>query len=102
MRKPSHPAMLALMAAPGLALAQAYPSKPIRFIVGFPPGGTNDIVARLIAPKLGEQMGQQVIVDNRGGANTAIASDMFVRTPPDGYTIMLNAPGHATKPELMK
>src|SRR4051812_22292187 len=102
MRKSFHAVMLVLIAAPALALAQAYPSKPIRFIVGFPPGGTNDIVARLIAPKLGEQMGQQVIVDNRGGANTAIASDMFVRTPPDGYTIMLNAPGHATNPALMK
>ena len=102
MRKSFHAAMLALIVAPALALAQTYPSKPIRFIVGFPPGGTNDIVARVVAPKLGEQMGQQVIVDNRGGANTAIASDLFVRTPPDGYTIMLNAPGHATNPALMK
>jgi tripartite-type tricarboxylate transporter receptor subunit TctC len=85
-----------------LANGQAYPSKPIRFIVGFPPGGTNDIVARILAPKLGEYLGQQVVVDNRGGANTAIASDLFVHTPPDGYTIMLNAPGHATNPALMK
>ena len=93
-------AVSCVVAAP--VFGQAYPAKPIRFIVGFPPGGTNDIVARVIAPKLGEQMGQQVIVDNRGGANTAIASDVFVRTPPDGYTIMLNAPGHATNPALMK
>jgi tripartite-type tricarboxylate transporter receptor subunit TctC len=85
-----------------LAHGQAYPSKPIRFIVGFPPGGTNDIVARLLAPKLGENLGQQVVVDNRGGANTAIASELFVRSPPDGHTIMLNAPGHATNPALMK
>jgi tripartite-type tricarboxylate transporter receptor subunit TctC len=84
------------------AAAQSYPSKPIRFIVGFPPGGTNDIVARIVAPKLGENVGQQVVVDNRGGANTAIACEIFVRTPPDGYTIMLNAPGHATNPALMK
>jgi len=76
--------------------------KPVRFIVGFPPGGTNDIVARIVAPKLGENLGQQVIVDNRGGANTAIACEIFVRTPPDGHTIMLNAPGHATNPALMK
>ena len=93
-------AVSCVVAAP--VFGQTYPAKPIRFIVGFPPGGTNDIVARVIAPKLGEQMGQQVIVDNRGGANTAIASDVFVRTPPDGYTIMLNAPGHATNPSLMK
>ena len=97
-------AALALaFAAQAQAQAQApYPVKPIRFIVGFPPGGTNDIVARMIAPKLGEYLGQQVVVDNRGGANTAIACELFVHTPPDGYTIMLNAPGHATNPALMK
>ncbi len=88
--------------AAGAAAAQQYPTKPVRFIVGFPPGGTNDIVARLLAPKLGEGLGQQVVVENRGGANTAIASEMFVRTPADGYTIMLNAPGHATNPALIK
>lgn len=81
---------------------QAFPSKPIRFIVGFPPGGTNDIVARIIAPKMGENLGQQVVVDNRGGANTAIACELFVRTPPDGHTLMLNAPGHATNPAMRK
>ena len=91
-----------LLVSPPLILAQSYPAKPIRFIVGFPPGGTNDIVARVVAPKLGENLGQQVVVDNRGGANTAIASEMFVRMPPDGYTIMLNAPGHATNPALLK
>ena len=84
------------------AYGQAFPTKPIRFIVGFPPGGTNDIVARIIAPKIGENLGQQVVVDNRGGANTAIACEIFVRTPPDGYTIMLNAPGHATNPAMRK
>lgn len=91
-----------LFPAVGFVQAQTYPVKPIRFIVGFPPGGTNDIVARVIAPKLGENMGQQVVVENRGGANTAIASEVFVRMPPDGYTIMLNAPGHATNPALIK
>src|SRR6187397_1590153 len=94
--------LICLWAIGSSANAQTYPAKPIRFIVGFPPGGTNDIVARVIAPKLGENMGQQVVEDNRGGANTAIATDMFVRVPPDGYTILLNAPGHATNPALMK
>lgn len=84
------------------AQGQNYPTKPIRFVVGFPPGGTNDIVARVLAPKLGENLGQQIVVENRGGANTAIATEMFVRVPPDGYTILLNAPGHATNPALMK
>ena len=59
-------------------------------------------MARVLAPKLSEFLGQQVVVENRGGANTAIASEMFVRMPPDGYTIMLNAPGHATNPSLLK
>jgi|688.fasta_scaffold175637_2 tripartite-type tricarboxylate transporter receptor subunit TctC len=94
-------AALLLSAAAPLA-AQNYPNRPIRFIVGFPPGGTNDIVARQFAPKLSEGLGQQVVVENRGGANTAIASEMFVRTAPDGYTIMLNGPGHATNPSMIK
>ena len=89
------------LAAP-IASAQTYPTKTIRFLVGFPPGGTNDIVARVVAPKLGENLGQQVIVDNRGGANTAIATEIGARAVPDGYTILLNAPGHATNPALMK
>jgi tripartite-type tricarboxylate transporter receptor subunit TctC len=89
--------------APAAACAQAYPTKPVRFVVGFPPGGTNDLVARAIGQKLTEQMGQQFIIENRGGANTAIASEMFAKTAaPDGYTIMLNAPGHATNPSMMK
>jgi tripartite-type tricarboxylate transporter receptor subunit TctC len=82
--------------------AGSYPSKPIRFMVGFPPGGTNDIVARALGQKMTESLGQSVVIENRGGANTAIASEIFARMPPDGYTIMLNAPGHATNPSLMK
>ncbi|HEX9671856.1 MAG TPA: tripartite tricarboxylate transporter substrate binding protein [Burkholderiales bacterium] len=95
---------LALLAcAAPSALAQApYPVKPIRFLVGFPPGGSNDIVARAIAPKLSEYLGQQVVVDNRGGANTAIATQLMVNSPPDGYTILMNAPGHTTNPALIK
>lgn len=90
-----------LVASGGVA-AQAYPTKAVRFIVGFPPGGTNDIVARIIAPKLGENLGQQVVVENRGGANTAIATEVAARAAPDGYTILMNAPGHATNPSLIK
>ena len=84
------------------ALAQPYPNKPIRFLVGFVAGGTNDIVARALAQKLTENMGQSVVVENRGGANTAIATEAAARAAPDGYTILLNAPGHATNPALMK
>jgi tripartite-type tricarboxylate transporter receptor subunit TctC len=92
----------AILIASGWAAAQAYPTKPIRFLVGFPPGGTNDIVARIVGPKLSEFLGQQVVVENRGGANTAIASELMARATPDGYTIMLNGPGHATNPSLIK
>ncbi len=92
-----------LLITPALTYAQQYPNKPVRFVVGFPPGGTNDIVARALGQKLTEQMGQQFIIENRGGANTAIASELFAKTAaPDGYTIILNAPGHATNPTLMK
>ncbi len=85
------------------ALAQApYPSKPVRFVIGFPPGGTNDIVARVLAPKVGEYLGQQIVVENRGGANASIAADLVAHAAPDGYTIMMVAPGHATNPWLIK
>ena len=92
--------LLLSLAAP--TAAQPYPVKPIRFLVGFPPGGTNDIVARALAQKLTESLGQSLVVENRGGANTAIATEVAARAAPDGYTILLNAPGHATNPALMK
>ncbi len=81
---------------------QDYPNRPIRFLVGFPPGGSNDIVARAVAPKLSEFLGQQVVVDNRGGANTAIATALAAQSAPDGYTILMNAPGHTTNPWMIK
>jgi tripartite-type tricarboxylate transporter receptor subunit TctC len=95
-------ASIGMLLIGGNAASQTYPAKPIRFLVGFPPGGTNDIVARIVAPKLSEYLGQQVVVENRGGANTAIASEMAARSAPDGYTLMLNGPGHATNPSLIK
>ncbi len=93
---------VALAMGTALATAQPYPNKPIRFLVGFVAGGTNDIVARALAQKLTENLGQSVVVENRGGANTAIATEAGARAAPDGYTILLNAPGHATNPALMK
>jgi len=83
-------------------LPPGYPSRPVRFLVGFPPGGANDILARKIAQPLSENLGQSVVVENRAGANTAIASEVFVNAAPDGYTIMQVAPGHATNPAMMK
>ena len=91
------------MVLSGDAQAQTYPAKAVHFVIGFPPGGTTDLVARAIGQKLSEQMGQKFVIENRGGANAAIASEMFARTAaPDGYTIMLNSPGHAINPSMMK
>ena len=99
----TRPVLLVTLAmGTALAMAQSYPNKPIRFLVGFVAGGTNDIVARALAQKLTETLGQSVVVENRGGANTAIATEAAARAAPDGYTILLNAPGHATNPALMK
>ncbi len=71
------------------AAAQDYPAKPVRIVVGFPPGGATDLVARLLAPKLAEAFKQQVIVDNRPGANGVIATELTARAPPDGYLMHL-------------
>jgi tripartite-type tricarboxylate transporter receptor subunit TctC len=83
---------VAIMATllPLSALAQSYPSKPIKMIVPFPAGGTTDIVARLVAQKMSESMGQAVTVDNRGGAGGNIGADLLAKSPADGYTIMMH------------
>ena len=73
------------------ATGPAYPAKPIRLVVGFPPGGSNDIVARLIAPKLTQLLGAQMIVENRAGANATIGTDLVAKSPPDGYTLTLGS-----------
>lgn len=75
----------------GPAAAQAYPVKPIRMIVVYPPGGTSDGVARPLAEKLSAQLGQQVIVENKGGAGGAIGMDAMAKSPPDGYTLAFSA-----------
>ncbi|MFM8590534.1 MAG: Bug family tripartite tricarboxylate transporter substrate binding protein [Limnohabitans sp.] len=82
-------AVLALAATP-LAQAQAFPSKPIRMVVPFPAGGTTDVVARLVAQRMTESMGQPVLVENRGGAGGAIGADVVAKAAPDGYTLLMH------------
>ena len=81
--------LCAVLAAPLIALAQAWPSKPIRLVVPYPPGGSTDLLARTIGVKVGEALGQQIIIDNRAGAGGMLGSDLVARSAPDGYTILL-------------
>ena len=82
--------------------AQAYPSKPVRIISPFAPGGGNDTICRIIAPRLGENLKQQVIIDSRPGANGIVGTEVAARSAPDGYTIILIPSGHAVNVSLYK
>ncbi len=95
--------LAATLVASTAALAQAWPAKPIRFIVPFPPGGTTDIQARMINERLGAKLGQPVVLDNRGGANGAIGMEIVARAPADGYTMIISTVGTWTvAPHLSK
>ncbi len=84
---------VALLCAAAAAQAQTWPSKPIRLVVGFPPGGGNDIIARLLGAKMQETWGEAVIVENRPGAASIIAAELVAKSPADGYTLLVNATG---------
>jgi tripartite-type tricarboxylate transporter receptor subunit TctC len=84
------------------AVAQGYPSRPVRVLVGFPPGGGTDILARQLAPKLSEYLGQQFVVENRPGATTNIASDMAAKAAPDGHTLLFTTSALAINKSLYK
>ena len=95
-------AILSLLFGADTAQPQSFPSKPVTVIVPAPPGGTADISMRIIAHKLTENFGQQVIVDNRPGAGGIIASQLAVKATPDGYSMLMNYTSHAINPSLYK
>jgi len=86
----------------GAAMAQQYPSKTVRVVIPWPPGGSNDVVGRIVLQKVGELMGQQFIVDNRGGAAGSIGADVAAKAPPDGYTLMVHSTSHVGNAHLYK
>ena len=83
-------------------LAQSYPTKPVRMIIPFAPGGNTDIIGRVFAPKMGELLGQQIVIDNRGGAGGTIGTEAAARAAPDGYTLIMVSAGHTINPAMIK
>ena len=95
--------LAALLAASSIASAQSYPSRPVRMISPNPPGGANDTIGRIIAAKLGETLGQQVVVDNRGGAGGTLGAEIAAAAAPDGYTLLAGSVStHSFNPALGK
>jgi tripartite-type tricarboxylate transporter receptor subunit TctC len=91
-----------LFALTTLVAAQDYPTKPVRLIIPFPPGGSNDVVGRIVATALTEQLGKQVVVDNRGGAGGVSGTEVASNAAPDGYTLLVISIAHAVNPWLYK
>ena len=101
-------AVLALAAASAAAQTtstgsgQAYPAKPLRAVVGFAAGGSTDVIARIVAQRLSTHLGQQIVIENRGGADGVLAAENVARSAPDGYTLLITPSGHAINPSLYK
>ena len=89
-------------AAVPVAAQQAYPNRPVRLIVPFPPGGSNDIVGRLVGAGLAERLGKQVVIDNRAGGNSIIGTEMAAKSPPDGHTLLVISTSFTTNPIIHK
>ena len=96
-------AVLALAAAtPFVAWAQAYPDKPIRFLVPYPPGGGTDVIARIVQQKFSTLLGQQVVIENKGGAGGSVGSEVVAKSPADGYTVLFTLSSHTINPAIFK
>jgi len=93
---------IAATAAACGAMAQSYPNKTIRMIVPFPPGGNTDIIARIVVPRMTEDLGQQIVIDNRGGAGSIIGTELASKAPPDGYTLLMVSAAHVMNPSVTK
>ncbi len=95
-------AFIAALAFTAIAAAEDYPARPVRLIIPFPPGGSNDVVGRLIATHLADRLGKQVVVDNRAGAGAVIGTEIASKSPADGYTLLVISMAHAVNPWLYK
>ena len=96
-------ALLVALLAAGVAQAQGYPAKTIRWIVPWPPGGGADVLSRMLSPHLSEALKQQIVIDNRGGAAGNIGAELAAKSPPDGYTIVFAYSGtHAINPSIYR
>lgn len=93
---------LALLSAHVPAFAQSYPTKPVRVLIPWPPSGSADIVGRIVFQQMSASLGQQFVIDNRGGASGSIGSDIVAKAPPDGYTIMVHTATHVANPHLYR
>ena len=93
-------ALGAIVALAPVAAAQDYPTRPVRVIIPFPPGGSNDVIGRMIATGLGEKLGKSVVIDNRSGAGGVVGTEVALAAPPDGYTLLIVSLAHAVNPWL--
>ena len=93
-------AALVLMSGSAFAQATAYPDKPIRFVVPYPPGGGTDVIARIVQDRLRAALGQSIIIDNRGGAGGSIGTEVVAKSPPDGYTVLFTLSSHTINPAI--
>jgi len=96
------PLLAVLAALASEAQAQAYPVKPVRMIVPFAPGGNTDIIARIVVPGMSKALGQQIVIENRGGAGSMIGTDVAAKSPPDGYTLLMVSAAHVINPAMVK